>query len=82
MKSLLLLAVLAAGCRHPPAADRHEEPPARAQRMTFPGADGATLHGFLYVPDGAAPFPAVLWNHGSEKWPGWQPGLADFYTAH
>ena len=82
MNALLLVAALMAGCRHSPARDRHEEPPARAQLVTFQAADGATLHGFLYLPDGTAPFPAVLWNHGSEKWPGWQPGLADFYTSH
>jgi dienelactone hydrolase len=50
--------------------------------VTFPAADGAQLHGFIYLPPGAGPFPAVLWNHGSEKWPGWQPGLAAFYTAN
>src|SRR5262249_22106755 len=27
------------------------------------------------------PFPAILWNHGSEKMPGWQPELAAFYNA-
>ena len=31
------------------------------------------LRGFLYVPPGRGPFPAVLWNHGSERLPGWQP---------
>jgi carboxymethylenebutenolidase len=81
MKALLFVAAVVVGCRHPPARDRHEEPPARAQLVTFRAAD-ATLHGFLYLPDGVAPFPVVLWNHGSEKWPGWQPGLADFYTSH
>ncbi len=40
-----------------------------------------TLKGFLYKPAGAGPFPAVLWNHGSEKLPGWQPELAAFYNA-
>jgi hypothetical protein len=46
----------------------------------LPAAEGAELHGYLYLPPGKGPFPAVLWNHGSEKWPGWQPGLAAFYT--
>lgn len=41
-----------------------------------------TLQGFLYRPPGEGPFPAVLWNHGSEKLPGAQPELAAFYTAH
>jgi dienelactone hydrolase len=40
------------------------------------------LHGFLWKPDGAGPFPAILWNHGSEKRPGAQPELAKFYTDH
>jgi dienelactone hydrolase len=40
------------------------------------------LYGYLYVPEGKGPFPAVLWNHGSEKRPGWQPELAAFYNSH
>jgi carboxymethylenebutenolidase len=82
MKTILLVAALVSGCAHAPAPPRHEEPPAGAQLVTFRAADGATLHGFLYLPQGPGPFPAVLWNHGSEKWPGWQPGLAAFYTAN
>jgi len=55
--------------------------PANAQLVSFPVA-GATLNGFLYVPPGPGPFPAVLWNHGSEKLPGAQPELAEFYNSH
>src|SRR6267142_562541 len=40
------------------------------------------LHGFLWRPNGPGPFPAILWNHGSEKLPGTQPHLAEFYTSH
>jgi dienelactone hydrolase len=40
------------------------------------------LHGFLWRPNGPGPFPAVLWNHGSEKLPGSQLYLAEFYTSH
>jgi dipeptidyl aminopeptidase/acylaminoacyl peptidase len=40
------------------------------------------LHGFLWKPAGNGPFPAVVWNHGSEKLPGSQPALAHFYTEH
>ena len=32
--------------------------------MTFQ-SEGITLHGLLYKPAGSAPFPAVLYNHGS-----------------
>jgi len=41
-----------------------------------------TLHGFLYKPEGKGPFPAILWNHGSERRPGWLPELAPFFTGH
>jgi carboxymethylenebutenolidase len=80
--TILLAAALLSGCAHASPRQRYQEPPAEAQLVTFQAADGAPLHGFLYLPEGAGPFPAVLWNHGSEKWPGWQPGLAAFYTAN
>jgi carboxymethylenebutenolidase len=56
-------------------------PPVNAKLVSFP-SPGGTLYGFLYVPEGKGPFPAVLWNHGSEKRPGWQPELASFYNSH
>jgi dienelactone hydrolase len=40
-----------------------------------------TLRGRIYVPPGKGPFPAVLWNHGSNRNPGEQPELAAFYTG-
>ena len=40
-----------------------------------------TLHGFIYKPEGDGPFPAVLWNHGSEKKPGWLPELGVLFTS-
>ena len=49
--------------------------------VTFPGPEHMTLHGFLYVPEGHGPFPAMIWNHGSEAKPGWQPDLGAFYTS-
>jgi dienelactone hydrolase len=83
-KALLVAGALAATCaRSPaPAPQRNAAPPPGAQPVAFRAADGAELHGFIYLPPGAGPFPAVLWNHGSEKWPGWQPDLAAFYTAN
>ena len=33
--------------------------------VQFPSS-GLTLHGWIYKPTGAGPFPAVVWNHGSE----------------
>ena len=32
--------------------------------VTFPSGE-ITLHGVLYKPEGAGPFPAVVYNHGS-----------------
>src|SRR5215469_445516 len=58
-----------------------ETPPSSAKPVSFP-SPGGTLYGFLYSPQGKGPFPAVLWNHGSEKRPGWQPELASFYNSH
>lgn len=40
-----------------------------------------TLQGFLWVPEGKGPFPAVLWNHGSEKNPIKGESLAKFYNS-
>ena len=51
------------------------------QEVTFQSGK-LLLHGFLYKPNGPGPFPAVLWNHGSEKLPGWQPDLGNFYASH
>jgi carboxymethylenebutenolidase len=51
------------------------------QEVVFPSA-GRQLHGFLWKPEGSGPFRAILWNHGSEKLPGSEPALANFYIAH
>src|SRR3954469_112989 len=39
-----------------------------AQKVTLKN-DGLVLEGFLYKPDGDGPFPALIWNHGSEQRP-------------
>jgi carboxymethylenebutenolidase len=38
------------------------------ERVTFKSGH-LTLEGFLFKPEGAGPFPALLWNHGSEQHP-------------
>src|SRR5215469_7922726 len=78
MKAYLALALLLIAASTVSAQDA---PPPNARLVSFP-ASGGTLYGFLYVPEGKGPFPAVLWNHGSEKRPGWQPELASFYNSH
>ena len=39
-----------------------------AQKVSFK-SDGLSLVGFLYKPEGDGPFPALIWNHGSEHHP-------------
>jgi dienelactone hydrolase len=42
------------------------------QRIVFKSG-GLNLVGYLFKPDGQGPFPAVVWNHGSERNPGGGP---------
>jgi len=60
-----------------PAIALAQSPPTPVE-VTFPSGN-FVLHGFLYKPEGKGPFPAVLWNHGSEKRPGWLPELAPIF---
>ena len=54
---------------------------ARAPELvSFPSA-GLTLQGWLWKPAGTGPFPAMLYNHGSEKLPGSFPTLGEFWTG-
>jgi dienelactone hydrolase len=48
--------------------------------VTF-SSGNLVLHGFIYKPEGKGPFPAVLWNHGSERRPGWLPELAPLFLS-
>ena len=59
---------------------RQENEQGKPELVSFLSGD-LTLKGFLYKPEGAGPFPAIIWNHGSEKLPGQQPDLARFYTS-
>jgi dienelactone hydrolase len=40
------------------------------------------LRGLLFKPEGNGPFPAVLYNHGSEKLPGSKPEIGNFFAAN
>jgi len=95
---VVLVAVVACKSQPPPAAiaassapaaspaspapvaelPRHREPPPDAELVEY----AAERRGFLYRPAGAGPFPVVVWNHGAEQRPGWQPELAHFYVQH
>lgn len=59
-----------------PAAPGDERP---HELVTFT-VQGAELHGWIYKPQGVGPFPAVLYNHGSEPTPGWFPPLGKFWV--
>jgi carboxymethylenebutenolidase len=63
-----------------PTVSLAQSPPSPVE-VTFPSGT-LVLHGFLYKPPGKGPFPAVLWNHGSEQRPGWLPELAPFFVAN
>jgi carboxymethylenebutenolidase len=52
-----------------------------SELVTFKSGE-LTLSGFLYKPDGNGPFPAIVYNHGSESLPGPKPDQASFYVAH
>ena len=56
-----------------------QSPPALVE-VTF-SSGSLVLHGFLYKPEGQGPFPAVLWNHGSERRPGWLPEVAPLFLS-
>ena len=49
-----------------------DSPKFNKQRIVFKSGD-LNLVGYLFKPDGPGPFPAVVWNHGSEKNPGGGP---------
>jgi dienelactone hydrolase len=90
---LLVSIVLALGARAgaqeaPGASGEGASPPPpgapAAEEVTYP-SDGLELKGLMYRPaagrpEGAGPFPAILWNHGSERNPGPCTALARFYT--
>src|SRR5262245_39869905 len=53
---------------------------AQPEEVTFPSSN-LVLHGFIYKPQGKGPFPAILYNHGSEQYPGAKPPLGQFFSS-
>ena len=45
-------------------------------------SNGLNLVGYLYKPSGTGPFPAYMWNHGSDKNPSEGRKLAKFWNDH
>ena len=53
---------------------------AEPELITFTSGDLA-LKGFIWKPEGPGPFPAVVWNHGSEKLPGTVNSVAPYFVS-
>ena len=68
MRARVLLPVIAASV----CAFAAQRGPFNKQRVTFQSGN-LTLVGYAYHPDGAGPFPTIIWNHGSEPNPGGGP---------
>jgi dienelactone hydrolase len=52
---------------------------ARPELIGFKSGD-LELKGFVWKPSGDGPFPALLWNHGSEKSPGSVDSVAPYFV--
>jgi len=53
---------------------------AKPELIAFKSGD-LELKGFVWKPDGPGPFPAILWNHGSEKLPGTVDTVAPYFVS-
>jgi carboxymethylenebutenolidase len=53
---------------------------ATPELITFTSGDLA-LQGFVWKPAGPGPFPAILWNHGSETLPGTVDSVAPYFVG-
>ncbi|HXX69007.1 MAG TPA: prolyl oligopeptidase family serine peptidase [Polyangiaceae bacterium] len=71
----LLVTVVPLGCTRPSARSIDDYTPRKLSGEVVSFASGAlVLHGVVYLPAGAGPFPAVLYNHGGA--PGMLPADA------
>ena len=63
---LLCFALVLPGCSRSASEGRSgaDALPKRTEHVAFE-SHGLKLHGFLLTPEGAGPFPAILYNHGS-----------------
>jgi hypothetical protein len=52
----------------------------KLELITFMSGDLA-LKGFIWKPEGSGPFPAIVWNHGSEKLPGTVDSVAPYFVS-
>jgi carboxymethylenebutenolidase len=64
-KSSLLFACILAFLQAPAQLIRHDSLPVKADTITF-SSGNLQLKGLFWKPEGKGPFPAILFNHGSE----------------
>ncbi len=57
-----------------------QDPVPKPELIAFPSGE-LELKGFIWKPEGTGPFPAILWNHGSEKKPGAVDAVAPLFVA-
>ncbi len=62
------------------AASNSEDAVRQPELIEF-RSDDLDLKGFIWKPSGAGPFPAILWNHGSERNPGAVDSVAAFFVT-
>jgi dienelactone hydrolase len=60
---------------------RPANPYGTGYEVTFPSGE-RMLTGYLWVPPGSGPFRAVVFNHGSERYPATGAALARFFNWH
>lgn len=70
MRSLVICALIAGGAV--PGSVSAQQAPFNKQQVWYRNGS-LTLVGYLYKPEGAGPFPALIWNHGSEPNPSGGP---------
>jgi dienelactone hydrolase len=80
--AVVLLVFASLACKASRAnASPPPSPEAAAPPTVVAFASGSRiLHGYLYRPTGDGPFPAVVYNHGSERSPTSMGGQAAFYV--
>jgi carboxymethylenebutenolidase len=78
---MALVAWLAASLTAATEPAAAQDPVSKPELIAFPSGD-LELKGFIWKPPGAGPFPAILWNHGSEKKPGAVEPVAPLFVAH
>lgn len=82
-QSALLLGLLAAVSPQParPQGAAGASPGSSEGELVVYAPEKPLRKGYLGRPAGKGPFPAVVFNHGSEKDPGTLPGQMRFYTS-